>query len=329
VIAWHRQNGFDAFFLTEHDHHRRTLEIEQTQREGNLPSKPVLFCGQEFSGSGHILLLCLKRDFYSQQKTDTEMIEVTHAQRGVAIVAHWWDNKHDSLTDYVARNVDGFEIANPSKGLSYPSKSYEDIVHICNKHELVLTGGCDYHGYGSACFVWNAFAIPDWPELDTDQQREAIMNILRAHAQTKLKVLVYRDRKFFDSSLIGLSPLFTLTSYFRTLTSGQLLSWMVWSLFCLLWIKMSTRCRFIRRNTGQPNRILRVFGAMSSVFILIVGVVLSGHEIELSHYNKILDRSANYLVWTGLLGFLYSGGLIWGNVVKVRLSHLWATRRGV
>ncbi|MBT4399901.1 MAG: hypothetical protein HOD37_10505, partial [Bacteroidetes bacterium] len=60
---WHGKHNFDAFFITDHNHHEKTMEAVQAQRDGNFPSEPLIICGEEFSGSNHMTLLGLKRNF--------------------------------------------------------------------------------------------------------------------------------------------------------------------------------------------------------------------------------------------------------------------------
>jgi hypothetical protein len=53
LLKWHMRNGFDAFFITDHNNHKQTLEFVNMRRNREKPGEPVVFCGEEFSGSNH------------------------------------------------------------------------------------------------------------------------------------------------------------------------------------------------------------------------------------------------------------------------------------
>jgi len=45
LARWHRRNGFDAFFITEHNHHGKTLEWVRAQEQGRWVDHPLLLAG--------------------------------------------------------------------------------------------------------------------------------------------------------------------------------------------------------------------------------------------------------------------------------------------
>ncbi|NIA30388.1 MAG: PHP domain-containing protein, partial [Actinobacteria bacterium] len=197
LMRWHRRNGFDAFFITDHNNHLKTLEFVRAQKAGKIPASPLVFCGEEYSGSNHITLLGLQRDFKTKDMADSTAIDSAHANGGVGIIAHWFADEHRTIQYYISCGADGFEIANQAEGLSYSRCIFRAIVEKCRENGLLMVGACDYHGYGSAAFTWNALQIPGWQNLTEEQKRSSVMNILRQHQESKIKVLVYRDRYVF------------------------------------------------------------------------------------------------------------------------------------
>jgi len=109
---WHKRNGFDAFFITEHNNHNKSLDFIQTQRNNEFPIEPLVMCGEEFSGTNHLSLLGLKRKYSTRGYTDSTAIDSVRADNGAVIVNHWFDGKHKSLKHYKNLGVDGFEIIN-------------------------------------------------------------------------------------------------------------------------------------------------------------------------------------------------------------------------
>ncbi|MEM9142292.1 MAG: PHP domain-containing protein, partial [Bacteroidota bacterium] len=39
---WHKRNGFDAFFITDHNHHDKTWEFVKDQEMGRFPGNPLV-----------------------------------------------------------------------------------------------------------------------------------------------------------------------------------------------------------------------------------------------------------------------------------------------
>ena len=95
---WLKKNGFDAFFITDHNHHLQTMKAVQAQDQGTLPEEPLMIVGEEFSGSNHMTLLGLKRNFITRGLNVQQVIDSTHEDQGVVIVAHWFDGERESIT---------------------------------------------------------------------------------------------------------------------------------------------------------------------------------------------------------------------------------------
>jgi len=298
---WHKYNKFDAFFITDHNHHEKTLEAVKAQEEGTLPPSPLIICGEEFSGSNHMTLLGIKRNFITRGLSDQQVIDSTHDDNGIVIVAHWFDEERKSIPYFIDLGVDGFEIANQNTGLSYDRRIFNDIVKACTSNELIMNGATDYHGYGSTCFVWNALEIPGWHRMDNDQKRESILDVLRRKDMSKIRVLLYNDRDVFDRAQVFLSPVYTFISYFRTLNFLQVLSWFIW--LVIIWnirLLLLDRNRFIQLNALQ---VLEILAFLSSLYILIRGLILMNKSKPLTDYNDIYSEYGTIMLLIGS-GFL-------------------------
>jgi hypothetical protein len=300
-LKWHGYHRFDAFFITDHNHHEKTLEAVKAQEEGTLPPSPIIICGEEFSGSNHMTLLGTKRNFITRGLSDQQVIDSTHDDNGIVIVAHWFDGERKSIPYFIDLGVDGFEIANQNTGLSYDRRIFNDIVKACISNGLIMNGVTDYHGYGSTCFVWNALDIPGWQRMDNEQKRESILDVLRHKNMSKLKVLLYNDRNVFDRAQVFLSPVFNFISYFRTLNFLQVLSWFIW--IVIIWditLLLSDRTGFIRLNGYQ---FLKIVSFISTTFILILGLILLNKSKPLTSFNDIYAEYGTTMLLTGS-GFL-------------------------
>lgn len=308
---WHKRNGFDAFFITDHNHHGKTLEAVKAQEEGKHPILPLILCGEEYSGSNHMTLLGLRRNFITRGLTDQQVIDSTHDDNGIVIVAHWFDGERKSIPWFLDLNVDGFEIANQATGLEYDRLVYNNIVEACTSHGLIMNGAADYHGYGSACFVWNALDIPGWQSMDNNKKRESILDILRRKDMGKVRVLLYHDRDVFDRALVFLSPVYTPVSYFRTLNFLQVLSWFIWVIILknINRVLAPDRKRFLQLNAGAV-RILEIMACLSSLFISVLGIALLNKTRLLADYNEIYSEYGTIMLWVGAVLLAYTITLI-------------------
>jgi len=304
-MRWHKRNGFDAFFITDHNNHLKTLEFVQAQKAGKIPESPLVFCGEEYSGSNHITLLGLQRDFKTKDMADSTAIDSAHANGGVGIIAHWFADEHRTIQYYIDCGADGFEIANQAEGLSYSRRIFREIVEKCRENGLIMVGACDYHGYGSAAFTWNALQIPGWQNQADGQKRSSVMNIFRRHEENKIKVLVYRDRYVFPRKLVFLSPIFNL-GYFRTLGIWQIISWAFWMLFLPLFAATGFAKKVGSWLTSPPQRLWGVLGFVASSFAVFMGAVLLSRVHMFKDYNNILKEYGTQFFWIGIVFGIYS-----------------------
>jgi len=261
--------------------------------------EPLIMSGEEFSGSNHMTLLGLSHNFVTRSLSDQEVIDTTHADSGVVLVAHWFDGERESIPFFLDMGVDGFEIANQTYGLSYDGRVFDAITEACRNNGLIMNGAADYHGYGSSCFVWNALEIPHWHQMDPVQKRESIMQVFRERDMSRIKVLLYHDRNPFDRSRVLLSPLYNAINYGRTLNLFQLLSWFLW-LLLLAFIKS----RLADRKKGSVSfRIMQALALAGSVFLLVNGTLLLLKARPLREYNDIYSEYGLLLLLCGA-GFL-------------------------
>jgi len=320
LIKWHQRNNFDAFFLTEHNLHQHTLELVEEQQKGNLPAEPLLLPGEEFSGSHHILLLGLNRDFNTKGLTDEAAIDSCKKQDGAALVAHWFQVKRRTrpIAEYIDAGVDGFEIANYARGIYYKKEYIDAIRQNCQRQGLLMVGDVDYHGYGAANFVWNALTIPGWRTFDREKKISSIMQILHQRDQSRVQVLLYRDRQPIPKSLQVFAPILTLIFYFRSLNHWQLLSWLIWIVIfnrIYRWCRMGSWRAWIPHS---PGAISAVIGSGCGVITLMFGIWLLSQYPVIAPTNRIYIPAGWWLFGLGLLFFVY-GLMLLRKIKKLEL----------
>jgi hypothetical protein len=305
-MSWHKRNGFDAFFLTDHNHHEKTLELVDAQKANRVPSEPLVIAGQEYSGTNHILLLGLKRVFDTKDFSDQMAVDSVRAQGGTAIVAHWFSDENRTLDYYVNQGVDGFEIVNQAEGLAYDESVFKSIKQTCERNRLIMIGSADYHGYGSACFTWNALTIPDWKTSAQDEKRQSVLDIFRERDQSRLKVLKYSDRALFPRNRVVLSPLYSTLSYFRSLNFLQTLSWVIWIMIIFFIVSRLAVTTFWQRFMARRLRPWAILGILSSLIVMGRGAILLTRTGEVSGYNHIYQGFGQTFLIVGLVSIVYS-----------------------
>ncbi len=317
---WHNRNGFDAFFITDHNNHDHTLDFKIAQRNGRFPMEPLVMCGEEFSGSNHMSLLGLQHKFSTRGLPDSTVIDTVHAGSGAVIVNHWFDDLNNTMEFYRDLGVDGFEIANSAGNRAYNRRLYDKIKGFAQKNNLILNGGLDFHGYGNVCSLWNAFYIPGWHEMNPEDKESTILNIIRSRDQGRLKVLMYNDRPYYEKKNLFFRPLITFFGYFRTLHFHQLLSWAVWIVLLVM-----TKRRFSHVKTRQEisgrSGFLPLFGPAGALLMLGLGTFYHFKIAEVAGSdNDIYIEYSRVLFIVGSVYLLYSFTIIYFRFFRNRYS---------
>ena len=307
---WHDRNGFDAFFITDHNNHSRTLEFVKAQLAHQPSNGPEVFAGEEFSGSNHLSLLGLKREFRTKGFNDATAIQQTRVDSGAVIVNHWFDGEHQSMEYYRDLGVDGFEIENTATDKRYDRKLYQRIREFCMTNHLIMLGGLDYHGYGSACSIWNAFEVPDWKNLDARAKEVAILKILKTRDQSKLRILLYNDRTYYDSKNLLFGPPLTILNYFRTLNFLQVLSWIGWILL-FAFIKVRIRSNAALEKRFSCDLLVPMAGILGALFLLVLGITYHRSNQVVEDFTKMYLEYGSLLLKIGAALLVLSSVVAW------------------
>jgi hypothetical protein len=314
---WHKRNGFDAFFITDHNNHSKTLEFVRAQRNGQVPGDPLVMGGEEFSGTNHLSLLGLRHEFKTKGFSDSLAVQHTRADSGAVLVNHWFDGERKSLEYYKNLGVDGFEIENTATDKRYDRKVYRKIKDFCTSNGLIMNGGLDFHGYGSACSMWNAFDIPGWKNLDPSSREAAILNIIRTRDQGRMKVLLYNDRPYYSGKQLFFRPFISIVNYFRTLNILQVVSWMVWILiFSLAGTGISKNRKLSALLNAQI--VISVLGLIAALFLTGLGLTYFSRITAVENFTEMYEEYSHLLLYTGASFLLYSGVVAWKRIKNGR-----------
>jgi hypothetical protein len=315
---WHQRNGFDAFFITEHNNHNRSLEFVNRQRNNEFPGEPAVFCGEEFSGSNHLSLLGLKTDFTTKGLSDSVVVAKARAEGAAIIVNHWFDGERKTLEYYRDLGADGFEIENTAEDKRYNREVYQRIKTFCETNGLIMNGGVDFHGYGSVCTLWNAFEIPGWKNMNFHAKEEALLDIIKTRDQSKLKVLLLNDRPYYEKKNLFFRPLVNIFNYFRTLNFMQVVSWIFWILLISYFsFKINSNSKLAQKYSC--SRMLPVSGILASLFLLGLGLVYHFRIQDVEGFTEIYAEYSRILFFAGAALLVFSGiNIFFRNLVFYR-----------
>ncbi|MBI1966520.1 MAG: hypothetical protein HYS40_00875 [Gemmatimonadetes bacterium] len=151
---WHAAQGFSASYVTDHN-------VVFTRRlERPIPLLP----GAEWSVyRQHIIALGPVREIDRERyQGDTPRMLGLFAElhrQGTLVIAslpEYWRNHRESLDAFVAAGVDGFEIVNCApKAIGFAAPDRRDVIGLAARHDLLVTGASDNHGWGKVTCVWN------------------------------------------------------------------------------------------------------------------------------------------------------------------------------
>ena len=154
LARWHADQGFGASYVTDHN---RVFD-------GRVDDPISLLPGAEWSVyRQHVLALGelapIDRDRYNRDTPSMLGVFPELRRRGaltVASIPEYWRNHWDDLDDFVKAGVDGFEIVNCApKAIGFPDQARAWVVSLARRHNLLLIGGSDNHGWGRVTCVWN------------------------------------------------------------------------------------------------------------------------------------------------------------------------------
>ena len=92
-------------------------------------------------------------------KTPLEVLEAIHVAGGIAVLAHpgFYDN-FDIIDDLIKAGLDGIEVWHPENS----EEQTEELIKICKKNGLLMTGGSDFHGmYNAKVTTLGCCSTPD------------------------------------------------------------------------------------------------------------------------------------------------------------------------
>lgn len=231
---WHRQQGFNASFLTNHK------SVTPTKSSFSLAGEEVSLYKMSF------IVLSPKtsvdsRPYSSDPSLIEPFIKEMH-ERGLLVIGvlpYYWMNYwtgQPNVEDFIRWGIDGFEISNGHpRGMNFPFQDRQKLLALCRKYNLIFNGVSDNHGYGSAAPCWSVVRLPGWRSLSTSELEATIVTHLAKNRFSAVRVLErprFRPANRFE---LAFSPIGIAFVYARSLSWPQTISWVLW-IWCLTFL---------------------------------------------------------------------------------------------
>jgi len=244
LAAWHERQGFEASYVTDHNVvYDGSLPVPEGTSINLLPGVEWSVYGQHVVAIGPVEPL--PRDSF--QGSTARMIRIFAAierQGGLSIASlpEYWRYHWDDLGAFVVGGVDGFEIVNCApKALGFPSNLRRQVLTLAGRHDLMVVGASDNHGWGKVTCVWNV-SLPGAQGFHTN----------RVFARPL--ALVQGDWQPWTAAVT--QPWFLL----RSLSWSERASWLTWVVIILLYRAMPRRegqgagLGILARSLGRRSR---------------------------------------------------------------------------
>jgi len=246
LAAWHERQGFAATYVTDHN----------IVYDGSLPLPEgitiSLLPGVEWSVyRQHVVAIgpveAVPRDSFGESTARMVRIFAAIERQGalsIASLPEYWRDHRDDLGAFVVAGVDGFEIVNCApKALGFPSDLRHDVITLAGRHDLLVVGASDNHGWGQVTCVWN-LSLPGAQGFRTN----------RVFARPL--ALVQGSRGGWPWAAAITQPWFLL----RSLSWSERASWLTWVVIILLYRAMPRRegqgagLGILARSLGRRRR---------------------------------------------------------------------------
>lgn len=282
-LKFHKYNGYDSFFVTEHNH---TKGFSRFPEEAKLKQ---VFPGIQIQAKKakiSVLLLSAKEydgDDYKDMFLE-DMINKAHENGMLVIVPHWWKWHKFTFEELLELGIDGFEIYNCGYR-NFDESQRQAMIDFSKNNGLLMIGSTDWHGWGYMSDVWTVFK---------GNTRDNLLTQLAAKPETK--VILYREKQSGSILRFIFEPFMAFYYYIKNTGPLQVISLILWAAVMMI-IASGKTMKYIVRYFPL---CLSAFFAFLTVYYYILSLPVRG-------LNEIITAS----VIPALLGFCFLWFIIW------------------
>ena len=108
----------------------------------------------------------------------------------LCLTEDWKNHPAEQWEEFAKSGAAGFEIVNASpKGLDFPDELKRAAVETGRRRGLLLIGGSDNHGWGSAAYVWNVMRVPGYQAMPEAVLRSVVLETLKKDPADAVEVV--------------------------------------------------------------------------------------------------------------------------------------------
>lgn len=268
--------GFNAFFITDHNNRFSDLETKEITGQSDLTSRAIPLRGEEISAKPSNLIILgpnMDHRYITRQKTDTSQnsskaLEVVLKNREdpntfvfATGPARWWKNSED-LQFLIGNGLEGIEIAKASpKGLELTVEDRVKLTDFARQNRIVMLGSSDNHGFGYAGYVWNLLRLPGWRSLEPKELEQAVISRMRLQGPDALTIITrIKAEPTGNPFLMGIDPFRQIWEMMRSLPLAQATVFVLYSwiplVIRLTWLALFPRKGILRQHpvlAGPPT----------------------------------------------------------------------------
>ena len=258
-LKFHKYNGYDSFFVTEHNHTKGFSKFpEDAKFKQVFPGMQM----QAKKGKISVLVLSAKEydgDDYKDMLLE-DMIKKAHDNEMLVIVPHWWKWHKFTFEELHNLGVDGFEIYNCGYR-NFDENERQKMIDFSKDNGLIMIGSTDWHGWGYMSDVWTVF------KGNTEE------NLLtQLAAKPEMKVVLYREKQSNSFFRFVFEPFAAFYYYIKSADLVQVFSLMFWTAVFLI-IASSKAMVYIVKYLPV---IMSVFFGILTVYYYILSLSVRG-----------------------------------------------------
>ncbi len=253
-MRWHRRQGFDASFITDHNKIAGAAQARAASRETGYRS----LAGEELSlHDSHIIVLGNEKWIDNREYGDglagiKRFLGVSRSEFGALAVLslpEYWKHHWPRVEEMIEWGAAGIELVNGApKTLDFPAEKRDQVVELARKHDIFLCGVSDSHGWGSAAYAWNALGIPGHTGMGPDALERAVLKTLSGKGFQAVTIVTRIKNPPATGPAIALDPIVGLWTLLRSLPPAQAASTLIW-----IWVAAILLHRGSRRHAHRAK----------------------------------------------------------------------------
>ena len=257
---WHRNAGFDAAFVTDHQTFDGALDGVRDNPAAS-GERTVLLPGVELrDGTEHLILLGV--DPRRMKITSPDYLGAAIAADGgpvppillLSLPGNISSIPPEEITGAV--RIAGIEASDGCpRGLAQSAAARDSILTVGARLGIAIVSGSDNHGWGRIAPAWSVLRIPGWRKLTPAQLDIEIRRTILTRGVHAVQVIERRtappSHHTVQTALGGMTVGLVMA---RTMSLEDRVSWIAWSWgLCLLSLRRARRNRNRQRAQIRAN----------------------------------------------------------------------------